>query len=210
MEQLNNFIPAAVANAKAFTVAKTTETQEIKIVVEGERAYASKYTNDAPASPEQIKQVLSLLFAVFHHTPDEQIAITSAVVRNKMTLLRLRDAVNHLIDTFNFGSLRPLPADIIKFDAPDQNARVFRPEEVYNICKCMVHRYYDMDISDNVYAEEKHYNRCRDAFFVKLSPNSSYWRFTEKGNERSSELLFYLNQSINLVEFIGTAKKSQN
>jgi hypothetical protein len=72
------------------------------------------YVDDV-ATKESVKSELRRLHAAFPDiTADYIILLTERVISNKFTLRRLRDAVNNVIDNFQYKV--PNISDIIKFD----------------------------------------------------------------------------------------------
>lgn len=89
-------------------------------------ASVSLYHGDAAAAPAEIAQAMARLKAAFPRmTTDFFGQLAERLVANDYSAQRLRDAVDHLIDTHPYGELRV--ADVIGFD---RTARLYTYAEV--------------------------------------------------------------------------------
>jgi len=82
-------------------------------------------------SKEQVKREIKNLMAAFPDvTSDFIILLTDRLIDNKFTAERVKDAINHIIDTSPYK--RPAIAEIISFD---RKMKVFTFEEIQAKCR---------------------------------------------------------------------------
>lgn len=107
---LNN---ATAIQTSSFEISQRESPEPISRNPNGECS-VSLYTGDL-AEPREIAVSISRLMTAFPKMGDPFFNLLAERVRaNKFTTKRLNDAINHLIDNFNYKELNI--ADIIKFD----------------------------------------------------------------------------------------------
>lgn len=85
-----------------------------KTTEEGEACYSLSVYNSAPATMEEIRQMLYWLNAAFEMSERKVMLMAEAAYNEYFTPQRLKDAVNYVIKNFKYKE--PTIADIVSYD----------------------------------------------------------------------------------------------
>ena len=158
-----------------------TKKKDCCVVKQDGKAYFSAYT-DEKADKDYIRVAIKPLLMSYNVPLDTMPIYVSAILNAGMTRQRLSDAIAYTHENLEF---RLTPAFLIKFDKADETRRLYYSAEMYEICKKLMCKYYDMDCSENVYNSTKIYDACRNAYF---SAFGRYWTLTELGQRQRQEI----------------------
>lgn len=132
---------------------KTQKTEAVAVLLEStlpkikftedNKAYVSIYEGE-PAKENEVAGLLQSFFATYRIAADARPAYVATVLNEKMTLLRLRDALNSIYSTRKESAFGvPLPADIIAFDKKNEQKEIFNAKTTFDISLGIYRLYYD-------------------------------------------------------------------
>ena len=181
--------------------------KELNYFVEDDGKIKISMYNDEIATPQQIRELLNLLFVAFSMDESERTVMLAVVARKKMTVSQLRDSVNNYLD---YGIYKPKPAEIVNYNAENTDWETFTPEQVGKII-CNVRSFsYDMEKKENIINSTQIFERLKNSYFSRIrKPNGELLRdknnsvvfiLTEHGR-KNRQILEQFQNITNHVEF---------
>lgn len=165
------------------------------------KPFISKYHGAKLTVADKVKiyQTMLPFFTLYNINETVRAIYVTHVIKAEFTIERLSEALESISEKWTAEMYKPTPADVVKFDREDTVQAVYSIGEMFNICKCMMNRYYDMNEPYNIYHSESIYHRCRDKFFLPLC--KGFYILTDKGKEIKAELEYYKDKNPRMVTY---------